>query len=501
MRKQISLGMGRMVITDSNSGPAALSSEARLALNDLELAKVHRERGAFEEARALVDGALAMLTARHEDALVETEDYRLRAYASFQRSLCTVRWLKAGGMHMQPGGALSATELRAGVAAASEAVRGYTAHYNATARTTQSEALVRDAQSTHALLAQALRVAEERDGPARRAPPSRGYELNEQRVKLRKLTPMPEETTREHGFAAELTLTLSVTERPWSRAEPAGVWDPARACDREGPFFFLTGPYCAYDNSSNSGDANGDGAWLARYMSQGVAGIDYPPIEYILSCPGCGESTHSLPAAFLSLQYAKFNPQQSMAYHAARRLPYRITNKVLPRCWCLRCVRDVVTPLAASASAAPPPQGGLWPHLRRLPHRLPSFFVATSYVQHPGRALSSFMDGQFIELDGPPLTHRSCMDHVYMSMSARSQRRMGGSLVACPGPENHDGTTLVNNMLVGSEHCGACGLAFGAVARKRCPCGLVSYCSQNCQRACWPAHKATHQRAMERRAQ
>jgi hypothetical protein len=133
---------------------------------------------------------------------------------------------------------------------------------------------VRDAQSTHALRAQALRVAEERDGPARRAPPSRGYELNEQRVKLRKLTPMPEETTREHGFAAELTLTLSVTERPWSRAEPAGVWDPARACDREGPFFFLTGPYCAYDNSSNSGDANGDGAWLARYMSQGVAGID-----------------------------------------------------------------------------------------------------------------------------------------------------------------------------------------------------------------------------------
>ena len=489
---QISLSMGQIVITDPNSGPAALSSEAQLALNDLELAKVHRERGAFEEARALVDGALDMLAARHVD--VETEDYRLRAYASFQRSLCTVRWLEAGGMHMQPGGALGATELRAGVAAASEAVRGYTAHHNAVEISTQSEAHVRDAQSNHALLAQALRIAEERDGPARRAPPSRGYELNEQRVKLRKLTPMPEETTREHGFAAELTLTLSVTERPWFRAEPAGVWDPSRACDREGSFFFLTGPYCAYDNSANSGDANGDGAWLARYMSQGVAGIDYPPIEYILSCPGCGESTHSLPAAFLSLQYARFNPKQAT-------MVVSMTNKVLPRCWCLRCVRDVVTPLAASASAAPPPQGGLWPHLRRLPHRLPSFFVATSYLQHPGRALSSFMDGQFIELDGPPLAHRSCMDHVYMSMSARSQRRMGSSLVACPGPQNHDGSTMVNYALVSSEHCGACRLAFGAVARKRCPCGLVSYCSQNCQRASWPAHKAMHQQAMERRAQ
>ena len=302
------------------------------------------------------------------------------------------------------------------------------------------------------------------------------------------LAPMPDEVTLEVGFAAELELSLTTSERAWRPGE-AGEWDPAKACP-ERPFFFLTGPFCAFDESAWSGDARGDGAWLHRYMSQGVPGIDYPPLGHILSCPGCGVSTRTLPAAFLSLQYAKFVLKEPSHAGAV------CTNKVLPRCWCLRCLADVVTPLAAPAAAnSQPPQGGLWPHLRRLPHQLPSLMTATCYKQHKGRALSSFMDGRFVELDGPGVPPH-CMDHIYYAMSLRSQRRMGGHLVPSQGPINHDGSSLINTVLVGSTGCHACGLRFGQIARKRCPCGLVAYCSASCQRTDWSAHKVAHRLAV-----
>ena len=99
------------------------------------------------------------------------------------------------------------------------------------------------------------------------------------------------------------------------------------------------------------------------------------------------------------------------------------------------------------------------------------------------------MDGRFVELDGPGVPPH-CMDHIYYAMSLRSQRRMGGHLVPSQGPINHDGSSSVNTVLVGSTGCHACGLRFGQIARKRCPCGLVAYCSAGCQRTDWSAHKA-----------
>ena len=73
---RLHIDLVQMVIIDPNSGPAALSSEARLALEILERAKAPRERGAFEEAIALVDDSLAKL-AGHA-VTVASEDFPLR---------------------------------------------------------------------------------------------------------------------------------------------------------------------------------------------------------------------------------------------------------------------------------------------------------------------------------------------------------------------------------------------------------------------------------------
>eukprot|EP00747_Dinoflagellata_sp_TGD_P043157 gnl/TRDRNA2_/TRDRNA2_142526_c1_seq1.p1 gnl/TRDRNA2_/TRDRNA2_142526_c1~~gnl/TRDRNA2_/TRDRNA2_142526_c1_seq1.p1 ORF type:complete len:312 (-),score=13.12 gnl/TRDRNA2_/TRDRNA2_142526_c1_seq1:359-1255(-) len=111
---------------------------------------------------------------------------------------------------------------------------------------------------------------------------------------------------------------------------------------------FLTGPYCAFRND--------DVDMLKTYIASTFStDIDYPPLEYMISCPGCFTrvdsliSPHADAAVFLCLEHVsccKRGWQQNFE------LRYVTSQKVIPRTCCLRCIRDVIMPLARNIPTA-----------------------------------------------------------------------------------------------------------------------------------------------------
>jgi hypothetical protein len=398
-------------------GAADLSDPQRAVLAQIEQAKQHiynLASGNFRLAREQLDAAIHDLTAMGCASREQTESCRLWAYAHFQRSRAARISIDAAGLsiHSPPH-----EEIAAGIAAAQEAVRAYTVRFGS-----GNCEEVRDARLEQKYLEEQAQVCAESDGPARWQS-SRREGMTVRMCRIDGLPPSMGQDTYTAAGACQLELTLDRPELPWGGPP---TWDAAMACP-SGPSFFLCGPFCAFDGADDRG-------WLERYMS-GSPSVDYPPTGYLLSCPGCGVACSDAPIRFLSLQYMRCKARETDTVIDPSGRHESLRNKVCPRGWCLRCVRDVLVPLGTSHPA--PSDGSTWPHLRRLPFALPSLWVATAYWQTTNAAaLDRVMaiEGLQAMLDAPSRRPHS-MDHLYHTMMMRDQRATGAVTFKLPGKD------------------------------------------------------------------
>ena len=190
---------------------------------------------------------------------------------------------------------------------------------------------------------------------------------------------------------------------------------------------FLTGPYVILPP--------GEKARVMDWLRDDIdLQYDYPPPEYIVRCPGCGVSPFEL--SVCSGENAGcaigFFSQQYVSCVRKNGLPM-MSNKVFPRVWCLRCVRDVICPavehggLSKSGWGDGPGSGAeegvgdataLWPHLHgsRL-SSLPTLMCAIDHWSFPDTWEGS---GKLLPVVQRGRTHHQ--DHLYLYM--REHKRL-----------------------------------------------------------------------------
>lgn len=295
------------------------------------------------------------------------------------------------------------------------------------------------------------------------------YDLERLHIYPKKIKRLPGESGTK-VLATELLMVLQCDESHsgeqhlWTNSDGALQWMPQSPLG-----IFLTGPYCTVDPSAVA-------SLRSFFQSSCDPTIDYPPPEMLLSCPGCNCCQTDGQTVFLSLQYFTCRRRRAGVTQTLETF-----NKVLPRYWCLACVRDVILPTAPSSNVDEP-----WAHERISLVDVSRYSILTAMVAWQEE------DGRPHPLAPPDRMHT--LDHFYYTMARLGTKVTGGVITGDPRESG-------NNRIVSS--CNHCAIAYrmpwalddnggaGMPKLKHCAgCQTVAYCSKECQKADWPSHKA-----------
>ena len=421
--------------------------------------------------------------------------YQLARVVRVQLNLCGI---VLDGANLPAGvNAVSYAQFDGACEAASDAAAGYSRHFRDAACPCASDA--RELFSPCELQLRCARTA---------ASPQHIYPLDSLYIEPWRLRRLSSADPFLMGYELQLGLKCdalhSGDEKDWSGSN-GSWWRPHSPMA-----IFITGPYC----SINATHVQELREWHDKNC---YPSIDYPPAEMLCTCPGCGCLLPDLATGaefqyvFLTLQYitcfekvhvARMNAPDKVSEEAVRaakgvgrgeRLSVCSYNKMLPRYWCLRCIRDVILPLSDEYGAGPQESGedALWAHLR--PVMLADLPAAPDAYQ-------SWVEEDLNRVQASVHAHRKHhLDHFYHTMNKRKQKMYGGPIIGYPGGSN--------NCQLNSS-CGHCGMAYlkawstlnvldSAMPKLQvCSgCMMVAYCGRACQRADWSTHKSTCRKA------
>lgn len=448
-------------VADAVAPPAESDLDAHIeALVEQSKVQMYEVSSGIDAARTTLRQALKLLADKPCTTDAEWRGRRgwLLGYTSYQLARVAAHQLDKFGLHMCGGGRgsgrgseISAATLLEAIKAAVAAGAAYARHFSDPSHRRVVDArdiIGRQLREAHKLLAEAA-------GPARHVP-GRSCPLDARYVEPWLLYPLPgsaararHKSTRRDPVASELVFgELAEGEIPripmvnaaipgraaWS--DPGGLrtWHPQSSLVN-----FMTGPVCSVGPD--------DFEMMADFVASFDSNIDYPPVEMLFSCPGCNVRADSVGVGFFSLEYVscfhkptsrRARGELSEAEHKAELLELFGPagwgdgtslvnfNKLLPRCWCVRCVRDVVGPLAAAAGEpleGKPP----WAHLRAtMPVDLPSLAMSLGSWQEEG-------DLKHVA----PSVHcgrAHWMDHMYFAMTELSAKLARKTIT---GPDAH----------------------------------------------------------------
>ena len=256
---------------------------------------------------------------------------------------------------------------------------------------TRDTAMAADARRFRSLLVAAAPLVAEATGPARRTEGA----VDSLRVSVIKLALADgAAAASRHSDSSPKLLLASRSMGPAARWSDAnhnfeGEWVPpvplrlfvcgpvcnCRVSDYEALREWVGDPPPNFDHIEPGIGYSSEAASVASGSGESKPGRapEVPPAEWMLSCPVCNVRADIVGWALLGVQL--------MPVVTASQQPYALA----PRCFCLRCVRDVVEPLARDTPA--PDDGSVWAHQRPTrPAALPSIAGAwRSWLDEEGR--------------------------------------------------------------------------------------------------------------------